>query len=104
VGRAIDQIEPAHYAYSSIASISETAWKYAEEYILPERRRVLGPALSLKDLEELCLVGNPDEWIATIEGYIKAGAKHIIAKIVPLDQESLKLYGEKVVPYFREER
>ncbi len=103
VGRRSDEIEAAYYAYSSIASSSEIAWKHAEEHILPERRRVLGPTLSLKDLEEICIIGSPDEWMDMIDKYITAGAEHLIMKIVPLDQDNLKLYAEKVIPYFKEE-
>lgn len=104
IGRSSDEIEAGCYAYCSIASSSEMAWKYAEEYILPERRRVLGPALSLEDLKEICIIGSPDEWIDRIEEYIKAGAEHIIAKIVPFNQNNVKLYGEKVIPYFNDGR
>jgi len=103
-GRSSDEIEAAYYAYSSIASSSEAAWEHAEEQILPERRRVIGPALSLKGLGDICIIGSPDEWIDKIEEYITAGAKHIIVKIVPLNQDTLKLYAEKVIPYFKETR
>lgn len=101
-GRRIQEIEAAYYAYSSISDTSETAWELAEKYILPERRRVAGPTLSVKDLGEICIVGDPDEWIGMIERYAAAGAQHIIVKIVPLNQSSLKLYAEKVIPYFKE--
>lgn len=103
VGRGSGEIEAACYAYSAIALSSETAWKYAEEHILPERRRVLGPTLSLEDLKEICIIGDPDEWIGRIQEYIRSGAEHIIVKIVPLNHDSLKLYGEKVITHFKEE-
>ena len=104
LGRSGHEIEAAYYAYSSIAATSEKAWKYAEEYILPERRRVLGSTLSLEDLKAICIIGSPDEWIDQIEEYVKAGAQHIIMKIVPFQQANIKLYGEKVIPYFKDER
>lgn len=63
----------------------------------------MGSDLSLEDLEEICIVGTPDEWIGRIEKYITAEAQHIIVKIVPLNRDNLTLYGEKVIPYFREE-
>ena len=97
------EIEASYYAYSSMGRTSGEAWKNAEEYILPERRRVLGPTLSLKDIEDMCIIGSPDEWIARVKEYVSAGAEHIIVKIVPLNQDNLKLFGEKVIPYFKEE-
>jgi len=102
VGRKSDSIEAAYYAYSSIASVPELALKYGQDYILPERRRVLGRMLSLKDIEDMCIIGSPDEWIDRIDEYVSAGAEHIIVKIVPLNQDNLKLYAEKVIPYFKE--
>jgi len=102
VGRNVGDIEPCYYAYSSIASSSEEARVLAEEHILPERRRVLGPELSLKDVEGMCIIGDPDEWISRIEEYVRAGASHIIAKIVPLNPSTVRLYGEKVATYFKQ--
>jgi len=103
IGRTSNEIEAAYYAYSSIASKSESARKLAEDYILPERRRVLGPALSLKDIEEICIIGNPEEWIDRINEYVSAGAERIIVKIVPLSQDNLRLFAEKVISYFKED-
>ena len=101
VGRRGEQIEAGCYAYASISLSSEEAWKTAEEQILPERRRAVRPNLSLRDIGEICVVGDPDEWIGRIEAYVKAGAEHIIVKIVPTNHENIRLYAEKVVPYFR---
>jgi len=101
IGRDGGSIEAGYYAYSSISSSSEKAWMIAEEQILPERRRVLGSQIQLTDLKYFCIVGNPDEWVDRIEQYIEAGAEHIIVKTVPPDQESLRLYAEKMIPYFR---
>ncbi len=101
VERSSVEIEAGYYAYASLASTSGKAWESAEEFILPERRRVLGPELSLEDLGEICIVGGPDEWIKRIEQYVEAGAEHVIVKIVPLDFESLRLYSEDVVPHFK---
>jgi len=102
IGRE-EEIDVACYMYSSLAYTSEEAWRIAERDILPERRRALNPNLSLEELGEVCLVGDPDEWIFRIENYAEAGAKHIIVKIVPLDYERLKLYAEKVAGYFKEQ-
>jgi probable F420-dependent oxidoreductase len=101
IGREENRIEAACYMYASLAHDSGEAWRIAEESILPERRRAMTPDLSLKDLSEVCLIGDPDEWIARIEDYVEAGARHIIVKIVPLDEERIKLYAEDVIPHFR---
>ena len=101
IGRSIEEIEAGCYTYASLASTSEEAWRIAEEQILPERRRAIRPDLTMKDIKEMCIVGDPDEWISRIEEYVKAGAYHIIVKIVPTSHENLQLYAEKVVPYFR---
>jgi len=100
VGRTASDIEPAHYAYASLSSSSNQAWRYAKDLILPERRRALNPGLTLKEVGDICLIGDPDEWVTRINEYIEAGAEHIIVKIVPLTQEALCLYGEKVIPHF----
>jgi len=101
IGRNSEQIEAGYYAYASLSSSSEKAWKIAEEQILPERRRAINPDLSLEDLERICIVGDPDEWISRIEEYVKTGADHIIVKIVPTNRENLRLYAEKVIPNFK---
>lgn len=103
LGRDASAIEPACYAYSTIATDTEEARRAAEELILPERRRALSdPSLRLKDIEQFGIIGDPDEWITRIEGYLKAGASHVIVKILPLNLENLRLYAEKVIPYFRQ--
>ena len=104
VGREESEIETACYMYASLAEISEEAWKIAELEILPERRRAMNPDLSLKELGEVCLIGDPDEWIDRIEDYVEEGAQNIIVKIVPLDEERLKLYAEKVILYFKDQQ
>ncbi|MCW4019884.1 MAG: LLM class flavin-dependent oxidoreductase [Candidatus Bathyarchaeota archaeon] len=103
LGRSSREIETACYTYASIASSSEKAWEYADKSILPERRRVLGGGLALKDLRDICIIGDPDEWISRIEEYVAAGAEHLIVKMVPLNRDSLRLYSEKVIPHFKEE-
>ncbi|MBS7614713.1 LLM class flavin-dependent oxidoreductase [Candidatus Bathyarchaeota archaeon] len=101
MGRNSEGIEAACYVYASLSTDSEEAWKTAEEQILPERRRAIGADLSLERLGEICFIGNPDDWIGRIEEYAKVGADHIIVKTVPTNHEKLRLYAEKVVPYFR---
>jgi len=102
LGRTSEEIEAAYYVYASIAAKSETASKCAEEHILPWARG-LTPNLSMEDLREICIVGDPDEWIRRIEDYVAAGARHVIVKIVPLSRANLRLYADKVVTHFKEQ-
>lgn len=102
LGRDASAIEPACYTYSTIATDAEEARRTAEELILPERRRALSdPSLCIDDIEQFGIIGGPDEWIKRIEEYVEAGARHVIVKIVPFNLDSLRLYGKKVIPYFR---
>lgn len=57
-------------------------------------------------IDDFFVYGSPDDCIAGIERYLKAGVKHfIVAMFVRLKnmKETLQLYAEKVVPYFKEE-
>jgi FMNH2-dependent dimethyl sulfone monooxygenase len=101
IGRKSKEIEAGYYAYASLSSSSEKAWKTAEKQILPDRRQVFGPDLSLEDLNKICVVGDTDEWISRIKDYVKAGAQHIIVKIVPTNRKNLRLYAEEVIPHFK---
>jgi probable F420-dependent oxidoreductase len=103
LGRDAACIEPVCYTYSTIATDADRAKRTAEELILAERRRALSdPNLRIEDIEEFGIIGGPDEWIERIEEYVRAGARHIIVKIVPLNLDSMRLYGKKVIPYFRQ--
>ena len=58
-------------------------------------------------VDEFFVYGSPDDCIEGIERYLKAGVKHfIVAMFVQLKmmKETLQLYAEKVVPYFKEEK
>jgi phthiodiolone/phenolphthiodiolone dimycocerosates ketoreductase len=58
-------------------------------------------------IDEFFVYGSPDDCIEGIERYLKAGVKHfIVAMFVRLKtmKETLQLYAEKVVPYFKEEK
>lgn len=63
--------------------------------------------ISKKTIEFCFAIGTPDDCIGAIEKWIDAGARYFV--IILLDpvikiDKVLKLYGEKVIPYFREER
>ena len=103
LGRDAASIEPACYTYSTIATDANEARRTAEELILPERRRALSdPSLRIEDIERFGIIGGPDEWIERIEEYVKAGARHVIVKIVPLNLDSLRLYRKEVIQHFRQ--
>jgi alkanesulfonate monooxygenase SsuD/methylene tetrahydromethanopterin reductase-like flavin-dependent oxidoreductase (luciferase family) len=56
-------------------------------------------------IEQRFIFGSPDDCIDKIAKYAEAGVKHFaMALYVPsrLNKETLELYAEKVVPYFRE--
>jgi len=58
-------------------------------------------------IDKFFVYGSPDDCIEGIERYLKAGVKHfIVAMLVQLKimKETLQLYAEKVVPYFRTEK
>jgi alkanesulfonate monooxygenase SsuD/methylene tetrahydromethanopterin reductase-like flavin-dependent oxidoreductase (luciferase family) len=50
------------------------------------------------------VVGGPDECISGIERYVKAGVRHFVMHFMPMTSTigGLKIYAERVVPYFRE--
>jgi len=87
IGRDPARLEPAVLAFTSIASNHDKA----EEY-----RRWDAP-----------IVGTPDECKEYIEKLVINGARHFILGVSAPDKkayiESLRLYAEKVLPYFRDQ-
>jgi len=88
-GREPEEITPAILVFTSIANDRETALKYArpvEDYVT-----------------RIC--GSPDDCVQEIEKLVKSGARYFILAIVAPNEktflESLKLYADKVVPYFK---
>jgi phthiodiolone/phenolphthiodiolone dimycocerosates ketoreductase len=76
-----------------------------------EYPRKAAEAMPDKIAEKFLAVGTPDEVIAGIEKFLKAGAKNVVIKdliglYVTGDvrklEEQIKLIGEKVIPYFKE--
>jgi phthiodiolone/phenolphthiodiolone dimycocerosates ketoreductase len=60
--------------------------------------------LPVEPVYERIVFGSPDECIEGIEKYLKVGVKHIVASILSpptLLMNALKLYTEKVIPYFK---
>jgi alkanesulfonate monooxygenase SsuD/methylene tetrahydromethanopterin reductase-like flavin-dependent oxidoreductase (luciferase family) len=48
------------------------------------------------------IAGTPEECIAAIEDYREAGCTHVMLELWGADRhEQIRLFGEKVLPYFR---
>lgn len=55
----------------------------------------------LEAIKRCFIAGNPDECIAQVERFAAAGATWFVAlTLLPEGTESLRLFGEKVLPYF----
>ena len=64
-------------------------------------------AVPLEAIDEFFVYGPPDDCIERIERYLKAGIKHFIVAVfvrLKIMKETLCMYTEKVVPYFKEEK
>jgi len=67
----------------------------------------LASKISFDDVEDFYVWGSPETCIDKLEKWVKAGAQHIV--LVALVSEKYrdmqyKLYGEKIIPYFREKK
>lgn len=52
---------------------------------------------------EFSVAGTPNDCIEKLDKYIKAGARHILLiNAGPNPPQTLKVYSEKIIPYFRE--
>jgi alkanesulfonate monooxygenase SsuD/methylene tetrahydromethanopterin reductase-like flavin-dependent oxidoreductase (luciferase family) len=87
-GRDPEELTPAILEFTSIAKDKETALKYetlVEDYVTK-------------------ISGTPEDHIQAIERLVKGGARYFILAIVAPNEkaflESLKLYANKVIPYF----
>lgn len=71
----------------------------------PKLIRYADETIPQEAIDKFFIYGSPDECIDKIEGYLRAGVKHFIAGMfVPsrLVKETLRLYVEDVVSYFRD--
>ena len=54
-------------------------------------------------VQKTTVFGTPDDCIEQIDKYIKAGVEHFVVSPMNVRMEdNIKLYGEKIIPYFRE--
>lgn len=95
--------------YTSIAETSDQASRQCSDYV----KTFFG--CSLKSIEEGkgmirnskigTVVGNPEECLDQIGGFVQAGVSHFILHFMPLTKEAcmngLELYSKEIIPHFR---
>lgn len=65
--------------------------------------QALASSIPIKAVEDITIVGTPEECIKRVEGYLDAGANSFLLVNLSKDQENtFKQYSEKVIPYLRE--
>lgn len=125
-GRDPEEIEPTHLPFTSIALNHDVALKLIEptaRWFLvwaaqpPSRLcELLGyedvwteeEEVPLEAIEKCFIFGTPDECVEKIEKFIRAGARHFVLGIRATNENgflnAVKLYADKVIPYFKENR
>lgn len=119
VGKDFDEIEKPYNAFTCVARTYETSRRAVETLLLEDyrehRRRPGRPRdfeereQTFEDLERRYIIGTPDEAIDKIEKLKKYGVNHVIFRLSckgMIEQpvlNSVKLIGEKVIPYFTED-
>ncbi|MEM2927403.1 MAG: LLM class flavin-dependent oxidoreductase [Nitrososphaerota archaeon] len=102
-GRNPSEIEPACVVLACISSNYDEARKIAESIIKLRGSFSLKPE-EWDEAEKRGIYGGPDDCIERIEEYFKAGVKHILFEIISpkIVHNNVKLFGEKVISYFKE--
>ncbi|UCE15349.1 MAG: LLM class flavin-dependent oxidoreductase [Candidatus Bathyarchaeota archaeon] len=89
--------------------------RYTYQYVLVTERYLQNIAETAKQIPEeifrkYAAIGSADDCIDFIESFVKVGAKHISICDVMVDmkglsgvEETLKTYGSRIIPYFREQ-
>ncbi|HDN63326.1 MAG TPA: LLM class flavin-dependent oxidoreductase [Candidatus Bathyarchaeota archaeon] len=63
----------------------------------------IAKSIPRKIVEQILAIGNPDQCIAKLEEYVKAGANSLIICSLSRDDDRLyRLYSEKILPYMKE--
>jgi len=104
-GRHVREIVPACVLLAHIASDLNEARAAIESIIKLRGSRTLKPE-RWEDAKETIVYGGADDCISKIEEYLKIGVKHILLEMV-IPEEALnciKLFGERVLPYFKQQR
>jgi len=99
LGQKSSEIKPACCLITSVSEDYDAARGLAEYYVT----NFFGK--SLDQVGDFIVYGKPDDCIQNIEHFVKAGAVHVALRPVGNEDASsfLKLYGKRVIPYFKEE-
>jgi len=104
-GRYVKEIVPACVLLAHIASDLNVARAAIESIIELRGSRAL-KSERWEEAEETIVYGGADDCISKIEEYLKIGVKHILLEMI-IPEEALncvKLFGERVLPYFKQQR
>jgi alkanesulfonate monooxygenase SsuD/methylene tetrahydromethanopterin reductase-like flavin-dependent oxidoreductase (luciferase family) len=89
--------------YNDFAKESLPMWKTSFEKDEINKIYALADKLPMGLVEETTIAGTPDEAIEKIHKFIEAGARtFIVIPIIERFEETVKAYGEKIIPYFKE--
>ena len=119
-GRDTSKIKAVHMSPMAIANTYDEALSCIREigrnkllmltkppHNYPERMGYEGPWEKPEDvpdeaIDQLLIFGTPDDCITKIEKYVDKGIKNFISQSIhPLGLESIKLYAEEVISYFK---
>ena len=96
VGRDPDAITPAVYVFGAIAQDREVARQIADGAL----QGMIGAPLAA--VEQSCLVGTGDDWVAQLQRWQEAGVRHVSAVLFTASLlEDVRLLGETVLPRIR---
>jgi alkanesulfonate monooxygenase SsuD/methylene tetrahydromethanopterin reductase-like flavin-dependent oxidoreductase (luciferase family) len=69
-----------------------------------EKIREIADSIPRRVVEEVSVIGPPDECISRLEKFLKAGATSIIICNLSVEQERVfRTYAEKIIPYLKNE-
>jgi len=91
--------------YADFAKESLAMWKTAFKQKEINKIYEVADKLPMELVEKTSIAGTPDEAIEKIEKFIEAGVRtFVVIPIVERFEETVKAYGEKIIPYFKENR
>ncbi|MBL8932873.1 MAG: LLM class flavin-dependent oxidoreductase [Kineosporiaceae bacterium] len=92
-GRDPDAITPAVYVFGAISQDREVARQIADLSL----QGMIGAPLAA--VEQSCIVGTGDDWVAQLERWQEAGVRHVSAVLFTQSlQDDVRLLGETVLP------
>ena len=104
-GRYVQEIVPACVLLAHMASDLNVARAAIESIIKLRGSRTL-KSERWEEAEETIIYGGVDDCISKIEEYLKIGVRHILLEMIIPGEASncIKLFGERVLPYFKQQR